>query len=168
MTSSRRREYGSAGVLAGQVRRDTGGMAGGDGEGSRVPARLPALSGAGVAWYEAQEFIRRLNARTGGSRYRLPTEAEWEFAARAGTHADRYRQLDVIARSGGSVLAVLSDARDPFLGQKAPNAWGLHDMLGNVWSGSRTGMANIRAPCRGSLQPEYESAGYGFRLMRIE
>ena len=44
--------------------------------------RLPVES---VSWEDVQEFIRRLNAREGGSRYRLPTEAEWEYAARAGT-----------------------------------------------------------------------------------
>ncbi len=82
-----------------------------------------------VSWNDAQEFIGRLNGRSGGSRYRLPTEAEWEYAARAGTTGDRYAaNLGAIAwsgeNSGGSTHPV---------GQKAPNAWGLHDMLGNVW-----------------------------------
>ena len=82
-----------------------------------------------VSWDDVQEFIGRLNALEGEARYRLPTEAEWEYAARAGTSGDRYGgDLDAIAwydgNSGGGTHPV---------GQKAPNAWGLHDMLGNVW-----------------------------------
>ena len=82
-----------------------------------------------VSWDDVQEFIGRLNTLEGEARYRLPTEAEWEYAARAGTSGDRYGgDLDAIAwydgNSGGGTHPV---------GQKAPNAWGLHDMLGNVW-----------------------------------
>ena len=82
-----------------------------------------------VSWDDAQAFIRQLNGRAGGGRYRLPTEAEWEHAARAGTSGDRYAtNLDAIAwyedNSGGRTQPV---------GRKAPNAWELHDMLGNVW-----------------------------------
>ena len=81
-----------------------------------------------VSWNDAQEFTRSLNGRSGGNRYRLPREAEWEYAARAGTTADRYGDIDVVAwheeNSEGSTRPV---------GQKAPNAWGLHDMLGNVY-----------------------------------
>ena len=53
-----------------------------------------------VSWEDAQGFIRSLNARSGGNRYRLPTEAEWEYAARAGTAGDRYGNLDAIAWRG--------------------------------------------------------------------
>ena len=82
-----------------------------------------------VSWDEVQEFIGRLNALEGEARYRLPTEAEWEYAARAGTTADRYAgNLDAIAWYGEN-----SGARPHPVGRKAPNAFGLHDMLGNVW-----------------------------------
>ena len=80
-----------------------------------------------VSWNDAQEFIGRLNARAGRNRYRLPTEAEWEYAARAGTTGDRYGDLDAIAWYSNN-----SGDRTHPVGQKAPNAWGLHDMLGNV------------------------------------
>ena len=82
-----------------------------------------------VSWDAVQEFIGRLNAQAGGTRYRLPTEAEWEYAARAGTSGDRYStNLDAIAWYDDN-----SRFRAHPVGQKAPNAWGLHDMLGNVW-----------------------------------
>ncbi len=83
-----------------------------------------------VSWDDVQEFLRRLNARNDGFRYRLPTEAEWEYAARAGT-TDKYagaRSLADVAwdysTSGGETHPA---------GQKQPNAWGLYDMLGNVY-----------------------------------
>ena len=81
-----------------------------------------------VSWYDAQEFIGRLNARAGGVRFRLPTEAEWEYAARAGTSGDYYGNLDAIAWYDGN-----SGGRTHPVGQKAPNSWGLHDMHGNVY-----------------------------------
>ena len=80
-----------------------------------------------VSWNDAQDFIRSLNGRTGENRYRLPTEAQWEYAARAGTTGDRYGNPAAIAWYGDN-----SGGRTHPVGQKAPNAWGLHDMLGNV------------------------------------
>ena len=81
-----------------------------------------------VSWDDVQDLIRRLNARAGETRYRLPTEAEWEYAARAGTSGDRYAEnLDAIAWYDEG-----SDSRSHPVGQKEPNGWGLHDMLGNV------------------------------------
>ena len=59
---------------------------------------------------------------------RLPTEIEWEYAARAGSSAARYGELDSIAWYAGN-----SDKRAHPVGRKAPNAFGLYDMLGNVW-----------------------------------
>ena len=92
-----------------------------------------------VSWNDVQEFIGKLNGRSGGQRYRLPTEAEWEYAARAGTTTDTY--AGDITKSFGSdpVLDRIawyeenSGRRTHPIGRKSPNAYGLHDMLGNVW-----------------------------------
>jgi formylglycine-generating enzyme required for sulfatase activity len=78
-----------------------------------------------VGWNDVQRFLEKLNARNDGYKYRLPTEAEWEFAARAG--AVMTPPLEDVAwydlNAGKETHPV---------GQKQPNAWGLHDMLGNV------------------------------------
>ena len=86
-----------------------------------------------VSWDDAQEFIKSLNAKEGHNRYRLPSEAEWEYAARAGTETaysfgDDANELSQYGwyrdNSGDKTLPV---------GQKQPNAWGLYDVHGNVW-----------------------------------
>lgn len=81
-----------------------------------------------VSWSKCQDFIRSLNQMLGGDAFRLPTEAEWEYACRAGTTGDRYGELDDIAWYLGN-----SGGRPHPLGLKQPNAHGLYDMLGNVW-----------------------------------
>jgi formylglycine-generating enzyme required for sulfatase activity len=81
-----------------------------------------------VSWNDVQEFIRKLNAAESGNPYRLPTEAEWEYAARAGTTGLRHREHDAVAWYEGN-----SGRTTHPVGTKAANDWGLHDMLGNVW-----------------------------------
>jgi formylglycine-generating enzyme required for sulfatase activity len=76
---------------------------------------------------DAHDFLARLNARNDGYRYRLPTEAEWEYAARAGTAGSQTASLDEVAWYGANS----EDETHP-VGTKKPNAWGLYDMLGNV------------------------------------
>ena len=87
-----------------------------------------------VSYDDAHAFIGRLNEAAGYSLYRLPTEAEWEYACRAGSpdpwsHGDDEDQLGQYAWYSGN--------NDPSgtkpVGGKRPNAWGLHDMHGNVW-----------------------------------
>jgi formylglycine-generating enzyme required for sulfatase activity len=89
---------------------------------------------ATVSWNDAQEFIRRLNQKEGHDRYRLPTEAEWEYAARAGTttaysFGDDDKDLARFAWYGEDFA---SGSSHP-VGQKKPNPWGLYDVHGNVW-----------------------------------
>jgi formylglycine-generating enzyme required for sulfatase activity len=82
-----------------------------------------------VSWEDAQEFLKKLNAKEKDSRYRLPSEAEWECACRAGgQEPDEAADLDEVAWWGENS----SGATHP-VGQKQPNAWGLFDMRGNVW-----------------------------------
>ncbi|MFD4180214.1 formylglycine-generating enzyme family protein [Rhodococcus sp. NPDC058514] len=105
-------------------------------------ARLPV---EGVSWWDAILFCNSLSEHAGLSAayrvvgddvawdsaangYRLPTEAEWERACRAGTSGPRYGPLDAIAWYRDN-----SDERPHDVGGKLPNAWGLHDTLGNVW-----------------------------------
>jgi formylglycine-generating enzyme required for sulfatase activity len=76
---------------------------------------------------EAVDFANRLTMRSDGYRYRLPSEAEWEYAARAGTTGAAYGPLEEIAWFGKNS----NDESHP-VGGKKPNAWGLYDMLGNV------------------------------------
>jgi formylglycine-generating enzyme required for sulfatase activity len=75
-------------------------------------------------WADVQEFLDRLNERDDGYIYRLPTEAEWEYAARAGTTGAHGGDLDDMAWH--------ATGRMHEVGVKKPNQWGLHDMLGNA------------------------------------
>jgi formylglycine-generating enzyme required for sulfatase activity len=155
-----------------------------------------------VSWLEAVRFCDLLSRETGldpcysagddpdgrdvvcdpeAGGYRLPTEAEWEYACRAGSTGVRYGELDEIAwyhgNSGG-------EAHD--VGTRAPNAWGLHDMIGNVWEwcwdvydaevygpyrvfrgGSWSDQPRgCRASCRRKSHPAFRVDDLGFRLAR--
>ncbi|WP_131102762.1 formylglycine-generating enzyme family protein [Streptomonospora litoralis] len=155
-----------------------------------------------VSWLEAVRFCNRLSraaGRTpcytdggdpdgldvvcdwGASGYRLPSEAEWEYACRAGDAGVRYGDLDDIAWHRGNSGAAAHD-----VATKAPNAWGLHDTIGNVWEWCwdrydprvygpyrvfRGGGWNdlprgCRASCRRKSHPTLRTDDLGFRLAR--
>ena len=90
-------------------------------------SKFPVIN---VSWFDCQEFITKLNAKTDGG-YRLPTEAEWEFACRAGT-TTAYSFGDKIMPSDANYYD--SKVGKPMkVGSYSPNAFGLYDMHGNVW-----------------------------------
>jgi formylglycine-generating enzyme required for sulfatase activity len=145
-----------------------------------------------VSWDDAQQFINKLNSMT-GKRYRLPTEAEWEYACRAGG-AEEYcgsNKIDAVAWYEGN-----SGRETHPVGQKQANAWGIHDMSGNVWewcqdwygssypSGTKNptgassgsgrvdrggswdgGAGGVRSANRGGLGPGLRDRYLGFRLL---
>ena len=85
-----------------------------------------------ISWKHAQELCRKLSERE-RAEYRLPTEAEWEYACRAGSTTE-YCFGDEERRLGDYAWFRNNSGRETHdVGQKAPNAWGLHDMHGNVW-----------------------------------
>lgn len=86
-----------------------------------------------VSWEDTQAFLKALNAKEGGTLYRLPTEAEWEYAARAGS-TTAYSFGDDPARLHQYAWYLANSGRRPHpVGQLRPNAWGLYDVHGNVW-----------------------------------
>jgi sulfatase modifying factor 1 len=100
----------------------------------------PDLPVVNVSWFEAQAFLDALNAK-GHGRFRLPTEAEWEYACRAGTttaystgatlttdQANYNGEFPLPGQARGVNRAALSRA-----GSFAPNPWGLFDLHGNAW-----------------------------------
>jgi formylglycine-generating enzyme required for sulfatase activity len=86
----------------------------------------PSAPVESVSWGDVAQFLRRLNIRDTSHHYRLPTEAEWEYACGAGNSQPKENLADVAWFSANS------DSKTSTVGSKLPNAWGLHDMLGNV------------------------------------
>jgi sulfatase modifying factor 1 len=162
-------------------------------QGDRLPVE-------GVSWLDAVRFCDALSRREGlapayrlsadvagiewdatADGYRLPTEAEWEHACRAGTTGARYGHLNDIAWHRGN-----SEERIHDVGGKQPNAWGLYDMLGNVWEwcwdiydpevyGTYRvlrggGWFDERWSCRASVRrrshPTFQIDDLGFRIAR--
>jgi len=85
-----------------------------------------------VSWDDIQQYLQKLNQRT-GQQYRLPSEAEWEYAARAGS-TGRWNFGDDEGQLGQHAwFTGISGVKTQPVGQKRANAYGLHDMHGNVW-----------------------------------
>lgn len=146
-----------------------------------------------VSWEDAKKFIRRLNAREGREIYRLPTEAEWEYACRGGTTTEYAGNLEPMGWYRDN-----SKKKSQPVGKKQPNPFGLYDMHGNVWewcsdvygaypnasvtdpTGSRSGWRRVyrggswssnpqscRSAERFFMSPEISKDNLGFRLARI-
>ena len=93
-----------------------------------------------ITWREADEYCRRLSEKE-KKRYRLPTEAEWEYACRAGTSTAYYTGGNEAALAEAGWYLGNSGNQSHPVGRKKPNRWGLHDMHGNVseWCANRPG-----------------------------
>ena len=118
-------------------------------------AKLPVTD---VSWEDTQEFIKKLNEKTSGG-FRLPTEAEWEYACRAGTKTyysfgDSLTKIDANI-DGGSINAV---------GSYKANTFGLYDMHGNVWEWCEDWKADY--PAGAVTNPKGLATGTGARVLR--
>jgi formylglycine-generating enzyme required for sulfatase activity len=111
-----------------------------------------------VTWYQARDFARQLTlAHNGRYRFDLPTEAQWEYAARSGGRAERYAGGDAVdpvawneSNSGGRTHPV---------GANRPNGLGLYDMSGNVWEWCRDTFAADAYAHHNAHDPLMEAAG---------
>lgn len=79
-------------------------------------------------YYLIDKENEEINLNKSANGFRLPSEAEWEYACKAGTRGIRYGDLDAITWYKNN-----SENKSHVVGQKMPNSWGLYDMLGNVW-----------------------------------
>jgi len=105
----------------------------------------PAIS---MSHKGAQEFCAWLSRKT-GKKYRLPTDAEWEYACRAGSKGTYFFEGDLSSLGDYAWFAANSDQKTHPIGQKKPNAWGLRDMLGNAseWVTDRDGNPTTVGGC---------------------
>ena len=94
-----------------------------------------------VSWHDAQDFVNKLNEQVEGGGFRLPTEAEWEYAARAGSGLFKqfelaryawFRETTLDRPAGEDFVKVEAFSTRP-VGAKEANPWGFHDLHGNVW-----------------------------------
>jgi sulfatase modifying factor 1 len=114
-----------------------------------------------VSWDDAQEFIRILNHRTGKT-YRLPTEAEWEYAARSGGKREKWAGTSSEAELGNYAwYRGNSDNQTHPVGQKKPNGIGIYDMSGNVWEWVQDIYSSAAYYSHDRKNPLYTSSGAG-------
>jgi formylglycine-generating enzyme required for sulfatase activity len=118
----------------------------------------PTLPVENVTWTVVQEFIRLLNNRDPKHHYRLPTEAEWEYAARGKDIEDLPANLDAFAWYESN-----AEGKTHPVGEKKPNGWGLYDMHGNV----REWVQDWYAPDSYSAEPTTDPQGPAIGSYRV-
>lgn len=112
-----------------------------------------------ISWNDCQEFIKKLNALT-GKQFRLPTEAEWEYAARGGN-----KSLHTQYSGSDDIDSVAwYDGKTHLVAKKSPNELGLYDMSGNVWEWCNDRYEGDYYAKSPSVDPQGPSAG--FRVLR--
>ena len=111
-----------------------------------------------VSWEDCQEFIRKLNQLT-GKQFRLPTEAEWEYAARGGNRSRGYKYAGSDNLGSVAWFTDNSGSQTHPVGQKSPNELGLYDMSGNVWEWCQDWKGNYSSSSQ--TNPTGASSGSG-------
>ncbi|ETW94413.1 MAG: hypothetical protein ETSY1_34925 [Candidatus Entotheonella factor] len=112
-----------------------------------------------VSWQDVQSFLYKLSQAEEGRRYRLPTEAEWEYACRAGSTTAYSFGEDVARLDEYAWYSLNADHKTHRVGQKKPNAWGLYDMHGNVCEWVRDWLTDDYSQHNHSLNPQGPTSG---------
>ena len=118
-----------------------------------------------VSWNDSQSFISRLNKLDHDYAYRLPTEAEWEYASRAGSNTTYSYGNDSAQLKEYAWYVYDSNDRTHPVGQKQPNAWGLYDMHGNVWEWCQDWFDRDYYENSPNTDPQGPASGYS-RILR--
>ncbi len=118
-----------------------------------------------VSWNDAQKFLQKLNTLAGKEIYRLPFEAEWEYAARAGTETPYSFGSDFGELENYAWYNENSAEETHPVAQLKPNAWGLYDMHGNVWEWCQDWYKSTYYSKSPTNNPQGPSSGH-FRMLR--